>query len=121
MLNVTDWGYPSYWWGYYGPGGTTVSQYTEGTIFVDLIDAKTNQVVCRRTASPVAPHSPRRISLAGAQSASIRGGGIMTRKTNVKWGASEIELCGDEVKVGQKAPDFEVVGQDFKPITLKDT
>jgi thiol peroxidase len=44
-----------------------------------------------------------------------------TRKTNVKWGSSEIELAGDEVKVGQKAPDFEVVGQDFKPVTLKDT
>ncbi len=56
MLNVTDWGYPSWWWGYYGPGGTTVSQYTEGTIFVDLIDPKTNQVVWRGTASSVVSH-----------------------------------------------------------------
>ncbi len=46
---------------------------------------------------------------------------MQTRKTNVKWGNAEIELAGGEVKVGQKAPDFEVVGQDMKPVTLKDT
>lgn len=45
----------------------------------------------------------------------------MTRKTSVKWGPNEIELVGEEVKVGQRAPEFEVVGQDMKPITLKDT
>jgi thiol peroxidase len=44
-----------------------------------------------------------------------------TRKTDVQWGNSPVELAGEAVKVGQKAPDFVVTGQDMKPITLKDT
>ncbi len=46
---------------------------------------------------------------------------MKTRKTDVQWGGNPIELAGDEVKVGQKAPDFVVTGQDMKPVTLKDT
>jgi thiol peroxidase len=44
-----------------------------------------------------------------------------TRKTNVQWGNATVELAGEELKVGQKAPDFEVTGIDLKPVTLKDT
>lgn len=46
---------------------------------------------------------------------------MSTRKTSIQWGNAAIELAGDEVKVGQKAPDFEVTGVDMKPVTLKDT
>jgi thiol peroxidase len=46
---------------------------------------------------------------------------MTTRKTNIKWGDKEVELAGNEVKAGQKAPDFTVVGNDMKPVTLKDT
>jgi hypothetical protein len=50
QINVTDWGYG------YGPrwgGGyrdIDVSQYTEGTIFVDVVDAGTRHMVWRGTA-----------------------------------------------------------------------
>jgi thiol peroxidase len=40
---------------------------------------------------------------------------------NVQWGGNPVQLAGDEVTVGQKAPDFVVTGQDMKPITLADT
>ena len=46
---------------------------------------------------------------------------MKTRKTDVQWGNSPVELAGEEVKVGQKAPDFVLTGQDMKPVTLKDT
>ena len=46
---------------------------------------------------------------------------MKTRKTEVQWGGNPVELAGEEVKVGQKAPDFVVTGQDMKPVTLKDT
>ena len=32
-----------------------------------------------------------------------------------------ITLLGPELQVGQKAPDFRVVGNDMKPVTLADT
>ena len=44
-----------------------------------------------------------------------------TRKSEVQWGGNPVDLAGEEVKVGQTAPDFVVTGQDMKPITLKDT
>jgi thiol peroxidase len=43
------------------------------------------------------------------------------RKTEIKWGDNAVELAGNEVKVGQKAPDFTLTGNDMKPVTLKDT
>jgi thiol peroxidase len=46
---------------------------------------------------------------------------MTTRKTDVQWGGNPVELTGEEIKVGQKAPDFVVTGQDMKPVTLKDT
>jgi len=55
--DVTDWGYPGGWWYGWGyPGGVSVNEYTQGTIFVDLIDPKTNQIVWRGTASAVVNH-----------------------------------------------------------------
>jgi thiol peroxidase len=46
---------------------------------------------------------------------------MKTRETNVQWGGNPVQLAGDEVKVGQKAPDFTATGQDMKPVTLADT
>ena len=47
------WGYG---WGWYGGYYGGVSEWTEGTIIVDLIDARTNQVVWRGTASAAISH-----------------------------------------------------------------
>jgi hypothetical protein len=49
-LEVEDWGYAGPFWGGW-PGAVT--QYTEGTIVVDIIDARTRQVLWRGTASQV--------------------------------------------------------------------
>ncbi len=46
---------------------------------------------------------------------------MATRKTDIKWGGNAVDLEGAEVKVGQKAPDFTALGNDMKPVTLKDT
>jgi hypothetical protein len=54
-LDVQDWGYPGPYWGY-GWNDTTVTQYTEGTIIVDFVDPKANQVFWRGTASSVVNH-----------------------------------------------------------------
>jgi len=58
-LSYTDWGYPAGWgWGWYGGWypGFDVSTYTEGTIIIDFVDAHTQQVVWRGTASQVVNH-----------------------------------------------------------------
>jgi hypothetical protein len=58
-LQYTDWGYPAGWgWGWYGGWypGYDVSSYTEGTILVDFMDARTHQVVWRGTASQIVDH-----------------------------------------------------------------
>lgn len=34
---------------------------------------------------------------------------------------NEVTLVGPEIQVGQKAPDFTVVGNDLSPVSLKDT
>ncbi len=44
-----------------------------------------------------------------------------TRKGRIKWGGNDTDLVGPEIAVGQKAPDFTVVGSDMKPVTLKDS
>jgi hypothetical protein len=57
LLNAKDWGYSGYHWGEWGGGpGFTANTYTQGTLFVDLIDARTHNVVWRGTASAVADH-----------------------------------------------------------------
>jgi hypothetical protein len=47
------WGYG---WGWYGGYYGGISEWTEGTIIVDFIDARTNQVVWRGTASSAISH-----------------------------------------------------------------
>jgi thiol peroxidase len=42
------------------------------------------------------------------------------RKARIKWGGNDTDLAGPEITVGQKAPDFTVIGNDMKPVTLKD-
>ena len=57
-VNVTNYGYgygPR--WGY-GGGGVDVQQYTEGTIILDFVDAKTKQLVWRSTASGALSKNP---------------------------------------------------------------
>jgi hypothetical protein len=50
-LDVTYWdyGYPyyPYWWGGWGPYDTTVSEYTQGTVIVDVIDPSTKELLWR--------------------------------------------------------------------------
>ncbi len=43
------------------------------------------------------------------------------RKGAVQWGGNETDLAGPEIRVGQKAPDFIVTGNDMKPVRLADT
>lgn len=57
-VNVTNYGY-GYGRGWYGGGGgVDVHQYTEGTIILDFIDAKTKQLVWRGTASGALSSKP---------------------------------------------------------------
>ncbi|HEY3354517.1 MAG TPA: thiol peroxidase [Polyangia bacterium] len=44
----------------------------------------------------------------------------MAQRT-VKFGGSPRPVAGEELKVGQKAPDFALVANDLSPVTLKDT
>ena len=46
---------------------------------------------------------------------------MTTRKSNVKWGDAAVDLAGNEVKVGQKAPDFSALDLSGKSVSLKDT
>ena len=43
------------------------------------------------------------------------------RKAAIKWGGNDADLVGPEIQVGQKAPDFWVIDNDQKPVTLADT
>jgi hypothetical protein len=62
-VSVTSYGYgyaPYYTWGYWGPrmGGTDVRQYEEGTLIIDLVDAKQKEMVWRGMASKALSSSP---------------------------------------------------------------
>jgi hypothetical protein len=54
-LDVTDWDYgyafQPYWWGGWGAGmepmDQTVTQYTQGTVVVDVLDSKTKELLWR--------------------------------------------------------------------------
>jgi len=50
-VNVTDWGY-NYSYGYWGYGGRQIDvyEYHEGTLIIDLIDAKAKELVWRGSA-----------------------------------------------------------------------
>lgn len=65
-INVTDWGYGYAGYGrYYGMGPSTVDvyQYKEGTLLIDIIDAKSKQLIWRGagtgTVDPEAPAEKR--------------------------------------------------------------
>lgn len=65
-INVTDWGYGYGRYGYggwYGGGGVDVTQYREGTLILDVIDANAKQLVWRGFATaalnPDAPMEKR--------------------------------------------------------------
>ena len=45
---------------------------------------------------------------------------LPARISDVKAGGQQIVLLGDELKVGQQAPDFRVVDNSFKPARLSD-
>ncbi len=59
-INVTDWGYtyPTRYGGWYGDRDVDVYQYEEGTLIVDLIDAKTQQLVWRGNATKTLEDNP---------------------------------------------------------------
>jgi hypothetical protein len=67
-MDVTDWGYPGWWWGGWGGPNVAVSEYTQGTLIIDFIDPRTKQVFWRGTASAVVnqPENPNPKKLAGA-------------------------------------------------------
>ncbi len=63
-VNVTDWGYGyGRYGGWYGGGGVDVYQYKQGTLILDVIDAKSKQLVWRGfaqgTIDPDAPTEKR--------------------------------------------------------------
>ena len=62
-INVTSYGYsyaPYYRYGYWGGGysGTSVSQYEEGTLIIDFVDNKQDELVWRGEASKALPSNP---------------------------------------------------------------
>ena len=44
----------------------------------------------------------------------------MSNSVSVLFGGNSLNLAGNEIKVGDKAPEFEVVGNDLKPVMLSD-
>ena len=58
-VNVTDWGYTysDYYWGY-GGRDITVSNYQQGTLIIDFIDAKTNELVFRVSGQKTLSENP---------------------------------------------------------------
>ncbi len=51
----SGWRYGGYWGGYGGGYSTTVSNYTEGTLVIDVWDAKKDQMIWRGIATAVVP------------------------------------------------------------------
>jgi hypothetical protein len=56
-VNVTDYGY-GYGYRGWGGGGMDVTQYTQGTIILDIIDAKTKQLIWRSVATGALASKP---------------------------------------------------------------
>ena len=46
---------------------------------------------------------------------------MVERKGAVTMRGNPMTLIGPELKVGDKAPDFKLIGNDMKPVTLADT
>jgi hypothetical protein len=55
-VQITNWGYGygphygGYRGGYWGPGGTTASEYEEGSLILDFVDAKSKKMIWRGVA-----------------------------------------------------------------------
>jgi len=66
-LDVEDWGYPTVFWGA-PPGPVTIDEYTQRTLAIDFIDARTGRIFWRGTATAVAEHpenpNPRELAKA---------------------------------------------------------
>lgn len=61
-VQVTDWGYnysPHYYRGAYGGRQIDVHQYQEGQLIIDLVDAKSKQLVWRGTGTKVIEGQPK--------------------------------------------------------------
>ncbi len=50
-LDITDWGYTSRRAAYWGHRDISVQQYTEGTLILDFVDAKSKEMIWRGVAS----------------------------------------------------------------------
>ncbi len=50
-LDIQDWGYSSPRAAYWGQRDITVQQYTEGTLILDFVDAKSKEIIWRGVAS----------------------------------------------------------------------
>ncbi len=50
-LDIQDWGYSSSRAAYWGQRDITIQQYTEGTLILDFVDAKSKQMIWRGVAS----------------------------------------------------------------------
>ena len=64
-VDVTNWGYDYadyYWHGYWGPryggGGTTVTQYEEGKLIIDIVDNAEDELIWRGESSRALPSNP---------------------------------------------------------------
>ena len=58
-LNITDWGY-GYGYGCCGYNNITVTEYTEGTVIVDLVDPDNNKLVWRGSGVADVSDNPRK-------------------------------------------------------------
>lgn len=68
QVNTTDWGYGygSYWrWDPYWGGGyntTSASTYTEGTLVIDIWEARQKTLIWRGTATGTVPQNPEKVA-----------------------------------------------------------
>jgi hypothetical protein len=46
-VNLWNYGYPGRWGGWYGTGAVEVSTYVQGTVIVDVINARTKELIWR--------------------------------------------------------------------------
>lgn len=58
VTDVQSYGYGYGWGGYYGAGGVDVTQYQQGTLIIDLIDMKDNQLEWRGTGQGALEDNP---------------------------------------------------------------
>jgi hypothetical protein len=59
-LNVTDWGYGYGYYGCCGYNNITITEYTEGTVIVDLVDPDNNKLVWRGSGVADVSDNPRK-------------------------------------------------------------